>query len=155
MLQLKNQRSRTKLCVAFLLFWFWKELWLVKVKKYTKFLEKSINFKKTKQDGKWKTSHTVLKTRTLCFSSHKNRKLKVNLWQVGAHERIKKAIFVPLIFSKMIFFKICILCQFTVNWIHFQYIHTFTYQKTLLHKLLLLVFKFVEILECILNWNCS
>ena len=119
---------------------------LLKSKSLRILLKKSINFNKSKQDGKWKTSHTVLKIRTLCFSSHKNRKLKVNLWQVGAHERIKKAIFVPLIFSKMIFFKICILCQFTVNWIHFQNIHTFTYQKTLLHKLLLLVFKFVEIL---------
>ena len=43
-------------------------------------------------------------------------------------------------------------------WIHFiKYtlnilnIHTFTYQKTSLHTLLLLVFKIVESLQCILN----
>ena len=34
---------------------------------------------------------------------------------------------------------------------HFQNIHTFTYQKTLLHTLLLLVFKIVESLQCILK----
>ena len=32
-----------------------------------------------------------------------------------------------------------------------QNINTFAYQKTLLHTLLLLVFKIVEILQCILN----
>ena len=34
---------------------------------------------------------------------------------------------------------------------HFENIHTFTYQKTLLHTLLLLVFKIVENLQYILN----
>ena len=32
------------------------------------------------------------------------------------------------------------------------YIHTFTYQKALLHALLLLVFKIVENLQCILTY---
>ena len=43
----------------------------------------------------------------------------------------------------------CILC--IVYWINFQNIYTFTYQKTLLHTLLLLVFKIVESLQCILK----
>ena len=34
---------------------------------------------------------------------------------------------------------------------HFQNIHIFIYQKTLLHTLLLLVFKMVESLQCILK----
>ena len=34
---------------------------------------------------------------------------------------------------------------------HFQNTHTFTYQKTLLHTLLLFVFKTAENLQCILN----
>ena len=42
---------------------------------------------------------------------------------------------------KDIFFNICVLFQCTVYWIHFQDIHAFTYQKTLLDALLLLVFK--------------
>ena len=35
--------------------------------------------------------------------------------------------------------------------IHFQNIHTFTYQKILLHTLLLLVFKIVQSLKCALK----
>ena len=38
-----------------------------------------------------------------------------------------------------------------VYWINFQNIHTLTYQKTLLHTLLLLVFKIVESLQYIFN----
>ena len=52
---------------------------------------------------------------------------------------------------KGIFFKICVLSQCIVHWIHFQNIHNFTHQKPLLHTLLLLVFKIVESLQCILN----
>ena len=48
-------------------------------------------------------------------------------------------------FVRRQFFKICLLSQFIVYWIHFQNIHTFTYQKILLHTLLLLVSKIDEI----------
>ena len=41
--------------------------------------------------------------------------------------------------------------QYIVYWIHFQNIHNSTYQKTLLHTLLLLVFKIIESLQCILK----
>ena len=44
--------------------------------------------------------------------------------------------------------KICVLSQCIVYWIHFQNMHTFTYQKTLLHTLLLLVCKIVSRLVC-------
>ena len=36
-------------------------------------------------------------------------------------------------------------------WINFQNIYTFTYQKTLLHTFLLLVFEIIESLHCILD----
>ena len=52
------------------------------------------------------------------------------------------------IFSK----KICVLWQCVVYWMPFQNIHTFTYQKWLLHSLLLLAFEIVESLQCILNF---
>ena len=106
---------------------------------------------KTKRNRKWKTPHAILERRTLCFSSYKNRKLNVQLWGVGAHGRKKTPFFVPLILSEGNFFKICVLSQCIVYWIHFQNIHTFTYQKTLLHTLLLLVSKIVESLKCILK----
>ena len=44
----------------FYYFGFERNYDLLKSKSIRIFLKKSINFKKTKQDGKWKTSHTVL-----------------------------------------------------------------------------------------------
>ena len=57
----------------------------------------------------------------------------------------------PFILPAGKFFNICVLSQCMVYWIHFQDIHTLTYLKTLLHTLLLLVFKIVERLQYILN----
>ena len=90
---------------------------------------------------------------TLCFSWYKNRKLKVQLWWVGARERKKRAFFVPFNFSEENFLKICVSSQCTAYWISFQNIHSFTYQNTLLHPLSLLVSKIAESIRCILNIN--
>ena len=102
-------------------------------------LNKNINVNKNKTESKWKIPRKVLKKRILCFSSYKNRKLKVKLWWVGARERKKRAFFVPFILSEGNFFNICVLSQCKVYWIHFQNIHTFTYQITLLHTLFCLL----------------
>ena len=59
--------------------------------------------------------------------------------------------FVLFILSDGNFSNICVSSQCIVYWIHFQNTQTFTYQKTLLHALLLFVFKIVESLQCILN----
>ena len=40
-----------------------------------------------------------------------------------------------------------------VYWIHFQNTHTFTYQKTLVDTLFLLVFKIAKNLQCIFKSN--
>ena len=112
---------------------------------------KKINLIKTKRNRKWKIPQTVLESRNLCFSSYKSRKLTVTLWWVGVCERKKRAFFVPFILSEGNFFKICLLSQCIVYWIHFQNIHTFTYQKTLLHTLLSFISKIVESLQCILK----
>ena len=106
---------------------------------------------KTKQNRKWKTPHTVLESRTLCFSSYKNQKLNVKLWWVGARKRKKSAFFASFILSEENVFNICVLSQCIVYWIHFQNIHTFRFQKTLPHTLLVLAFKIVESLQCILK----
>ena len=78
---------------------------------------------------------------------------ELKLWWVGAYERKKRTFFVPFFFfsPKEMFFNICVLSQCIVCWIRFQNIHTITYQKTLLHTLLLLVFKIVKRLQCILK----
>ena len=65
--------------------------------------------------------------------------------------RKKKNTFIPFILSEGNFFKICVLSHCIVYWIHFQNIHTFTYQKILLHTLLLLVSTIDESLQCILK----
>ena len=113
-------------------------------------LSKNINLIKAEWNWKWKIPHTVLERCTLCFSSYKNRKLKVKLWWVGGRKR-KEGIFCTVYFVRRNFFKICVLSHCKVYWIHFQNIHIFTYQKTLLHTLLLLVSKIVESLQCILK----
>ena len=93
-------------------------------------LNKNINFNKNETESKMKNCTTF------CFISYKNRKLKVKLWWVGACERKKGALFMPFILSKGSFFKICVLYQCIVYWIHFQNIHTFTIKKTLLYTIL-------------------
>ena len=106
---------------------------------------------KTKWSRKDKIPLTILETQTLRFSSYKYRKFKVKLWWVGARERRKRTLFLLLILSNKIFFSIYILSQRIVYWMHFQNIHSFTYQKTLLHTILLLVFEIAESLQCFLN----
>ena len=61
--------------------------------------------------------------------------------------------FVLFIFSGGIFFNTCLSCQCIVYWIHFQNILFLDIKKKkeLLQTLLLLVFKFAESLQCILN----
>ena len=45
------------------------------------------NLINTKQNQKWKISHTVLERRTLRFSLFKNRKLRAKLWLVMKENR--------------------------------------------------------------------
>ena len=102
-----------------------------------------------RQNQKWKIPHTLLERWTLCCSSFKNYELKVKLQWVGAHRRKKSAFFVTFILSEGNFVNICILSQCILYLINFQHIHHFTYQKTLHHTFMLLVFKIVKILQCI------
>ena len=96
--------------------------------------------------------NTLLEIQTLCFSSYENHNLKVKLLWVGAPERKKSAYFVTFaFFSEGIYFNTCVLSQCIVYRINFQNIYTFTYQKTLLYTLLLLIFKIVVSLQCILK----
>ena len=112
---------------------------------------------KTRRNRKCKILHTVLARWTLCFSSYKNCELKVKLWWVGAHERIKRAFlfFVTFILSEGNLFNICFLSQCIVYWINFQNIYTFAYQKALHHTLLLVVFKIIKSLYPYGNLNWS
>ena len=88
---------------------------------------------KTIRNRKWKTPHTVLERQTLCFSSYKNRNLKVKVWWVGARERKKRVFFVPFILSEGNFFKTCVLLQCIVYWIHLQNKNNFFFNWDLLY----------------------
>ena len=73
LLQLKNRGLGAKVCVAFLLFLFWKEEWCLEVKGSILFVEK------TRRNQQWKIQHTVLEGWNFCFSSYKNCEKKVKL----------------------------------------------------------------------------
>ena len=99
---------------------------------------------KMKRNRKWKIPCIFLDRRTLCFPSYKNCKLKIKVWWVRGRKKEKRAFFLSFILSEGIFFKICVLPQRQVYWIHFQNIYTFTYQKTLLHTPLRLFLKLLK-----------
>ena len=107
-------------------------------------LNKNIDFKKNKTKSKLENpTYSLREEKTFCFSSYKNRKLKVKLWWEG--------IFCTVYFARKRSFTIFVLSQCIVYWIHLQNIHTFTYQKTLFHTLLLLVLKIAESLHIIVS----
>ena len=62
-----------------------------------------------------------------------------------------EGIFLLFIFSEGIFLTFVLYLNVQCIEYTFTYIHTFTYQKALLHTLLLRVFKIVKSLQCILN----
>ena len=131
---------------------------VLKLKSPCILLNKNINFVKNEMESKMENPTHNFGEANLAIYSYKNCKLKVKLWWIGARKRKKRTFFVTFVLSEVnfvfydfLFFKICVLCQCIVYWIHLQNMHTFTYQKTLLHTLLLLVFKIVERLQCILN----
>ena len=70
----------------------------------------------------------------------------------SSRKKKKSVFFVPFILSELNFFKICFISMHSV--LNTLSEHTHFYKlKILLHKLLFLVFKIVESLECILKLN--
>ena len=114
-------------------------------------LKKNIKFNKTRWNQKWKIPQTILERWNMWFSSYMYHEFKVKMWWVGAPERKKSRLFVTFILSEEILLTFVIFSLYTMHWMNFQNIHNFTYQKTLFHTLLLLVFKFLESLYCIFN----
>ena len=111
-------------------------------------LNKNINFIKNGTESNMENSTRNFRKTNLGLHLIKNRKLKIKLQWVGARKRKKMAFSYRLFCAKEIFFNICVLSQCIVHWIHFQNIHTFAYEETLL---LAFCFKTVESLQCILN----
>ena len=139
--RVKNHRSRSKS----MLFLIWKELQRFQVKEFMFILKKKQILIKTKWNRRWKIPHTLLDWWTLCFSSYKNRELKMKLWWVEARERKKGAFFVTFILLWGNFCSLCVLSQCMVYWRNFQKIYTYTYH----------IFKIVKSLQCILKYRTT
>ena len=105
-------------------------------------LNKNVNYNKNETESKMENpAHSFRET---------NHVLQLQLWWVGTRER-KKGHFLYRLFRPKRIFKICVLSQCIVYWTDLQIKHTFTYQKTLLHTLLLRIFKIVKGFQCILK----
>ena len=68
-------------------------------------LRKNISFNKNETEWEMENPPTVLKRRTLCFTSYKDRKLKAKLRLVEARKRKSKAFFLPFILAEGLFVK--------------------------------------------------
>ena len=109
-------------------------------------MNKNINI-----NGIWNgKSYTVSERRTLVFSSYKNHNLK--LWWVGACKTKKEHFLYHSFCLKGIFFKSCTVSQWTVYWIHFQNMHTFTYKKNYLIHFSCLFLKLSKGFS--VSWRC-
>ena len=151
-MQFKNQRSGNKTVCGFsiiIIIFFERNYDVLKSKTPCILLNRNINFNKNETESKMENHTHSFREMNLVLQLQ--RILKVKLWWLGTGKRIKKAFFVPSILPEGIFFNIFVLSQCIVYWIYFQNLRTFTYQKTLLHTLSLLVFKIVESLQCIFN----
>ena len=104
MLELKIGRSESQTVCGFSITLVFKSSFGgLKSKSPCILLNKNTNFNKNDWNRKWKIPHTVLERRTLCFSSYKNPKMKLELWWVGARERIKRHFLYHLFCPKKIF----------------------------------------------------
>ena len=106
------------------------------------FLNKNIGFNKNETQSK--IPHKVLERQTLWLWCE-----DLMSW---SSQNKGKCIFCTVCFVQSdFFFQIFAFTQCIVHYIHFHNKLTFTFQKTLLHTLLLLVSKIVESLQCILK----
>ena len=104
-------------------------------------LNKNINFNKKKTESKMQNPTHQFKETNLVLQLIEESQIKSETVMSWSSWKKKEGIFVPFILSKRKFFSICVLSQFIVYWIHFQNKYTFTYQKTILHKLFCLFLK--------------
>ena len=84
----------------------------------------NIKFNKKEMELKMKNP---IERRILCFSLYKNRKLKVKRKRKEKKNKKRR--------KKQAFFNICVLSQRIISWIHFQNIHTLTYEKILINTI--------------------
>ena len=138
-------------CCNLIYFNFERSYDVLKSKSSYILLNKSINFNKNRTESKMENlTHTFRET-NLVFHLIQESQIKSKTVMSWISRKKKESIFCIVYFVRREFFNISFLSQCLVYWIHFQSIHTFTYQKILLHTLLLLASKIVESFQCILK----
>ena len=137
MLQLKSQGSESK--NVWLLYYhnFERNYDVLKLKSPCIFLNKSINFDKNGKESKIENPTQGFRDINLVLQLIQESQIKSKTVMSWSWRKKKRTFFV------LFFVWRNVLSQFVVYWIHFQIINTFTYQKTLLHALLLFVLKIV------------
>ena len=122
-----------KLCVVFLfLFNFDRNYYVIKSKSQCILLNININFKKNETESKIEHPTHSFRETNLVLQSIKIKNKTVMSWSSRNKTR---AFFLPFILFKGHFFN----TWFLSHWKHFQNIHTFAYQKALLHTLFALL----------------
>ena len=149
MLQLKNQTSESKTVCGL------SSYDILKSKSTCILSNKNINFNKNETESKMENPTHSFRDTKLVLQLIQESQIKSKSIMSWSSRRKKEGIFCDVYFAQREFFKNCVLSQYIVYWIHFQNIHTFSYQKTLLHTLLVLVSKIVKSLQWILKWNRS
>ena len=108
-------------------------------------LNKNINFNKNETESKMKIPYIVLDKQALCFSSYKNRKLKIKLYK---RYNEKGIFFVLFILSGGNFFNICFISMYGLLNTLVEYTY-FYISKNITSYTFLLHFKIMESLKCI------
>ena len=101
---------------------------------------KNVNFNKNKTELKMENPAYSFRETNLVLQCIKESQIKCKTVMSWSTQKKKRGHFLYRLFCLKDFLKIFVLSQCIMYWIHFQNIHTFTYQKTLLHTLLLLCF---------------
>ena len=111
-------------------------------------LKQNINFHKNETESKMENLRYGFREMNFVLQLESEWQIKKSKTVMRCSSRKKKGrVFDNVCFARKNVFSICILLQFIVYWINFQNIYAFTYQKVLLHKLFLRVFKIVESLK--------
>ena len=143
--QLNNQTSGSKTMCGFSIILILKgTMMLQSLKSSYILLNKNINFNKSGTESKIENPTNIVREMNLVIQVILEWQIKSKTVMSWNSRKKKEGIFLYLLFCPKEI-------QCIVYLIHFQNINTFTYQKTFLHTLLLLVCKIVESLQCILN----
>ena len=98
-------------------------------------LNKNINFNKNETESKMENPAHSFRETNLVLQFIWESQIKSKTVMSWSSRKKKEDIFCTAYFVQRNFFSICVLSKCIVYWIHFQNIHTFTYQKTVLYRL--------------------